>query len=282
MADESSNNPALDAFLSASSAPEAGRPPPEAPPQPQAPSPEPSKPEQPTPRPEAAPAAPVEEDAEPADDGSGTVPIAALRKAREDHKGRAARAEGVIAELRAQLEASKRPPPPAEQAEQRVPRQPPPDPARDPSGYHLWMQTERQNDKLDLSEAMLRRQLGDEAVEALQQEFKAAAQTDRSLWDKLYAAPDPYAWAHKQMQQMRVVRDVGTDPEAYRAKLRAEVEAEYRAKIEQQAPVSPVAGLPPSLANVRSSAPRGQTFSGPPPMEDIVGRQSGDIFQRRR
>src|SRR3954468_21348029 len=99
MADESSNNPALDASLSAGSTPEVGRPPPEAPPQPQAPSPEPSKPEQPKPRPEVAPAAPVEEDAEPADDGSGTVPIAALRKAREDHKGRAARAEGVIAEL---------------------------------------------------------------------------------------------------------------------------------------------------------------------------------------
>jgi hypothetical protein len=90
------------------------------------------------------------------------------------------------------------------------------------------------------------------------------------------------------MMQQRVVAEVGTDPDAYRAKMRAEIEAEVRAQLgagqggAAPPPVSPAAGIPPSLATVRSSAPRGQVFSGPPPIDDIVGRRSGDIFARQR
>jgi hypothetical protein len=42
-----------------------------------------------------------------------------------------------------------------------------------------------------MSEAMLRGQLGDEAVDAVQQEFRAAASKDETLWGKLYAQPHP-------------------------------------------------------------------------------------------
>jgi hypothetical protein len=285
MADE---NPALEAFLTAGSATEAPPPPPPDPSQATQPEPT-SKPDpkrateaKPQQAPAAAAEPPADEDDH--DDGSGTVPIAALRKTREDYKIRAARAEGELAGLRAQLEAATRPP--AQPAEQpRARRQPPPNPAQDPDGFYAWMQSELVDRTLNTSEAALRRQIGAEAVREVQTAFRAAATADPSLWNKLYDQPDPYEWAHQHVQQQRVISEIGSDPDAYKNKLRAEIEAQVRAEL-GTAPAapqsSPAAGIPPSLANVRSSAPRGQVFSGPPSMDDIVGRRSGDIFAKQR
>lgn len=291
-------NSQLEAFLSAGTPTEQVDPPQSAPPsqpqqaaEPEPKSPPPSKPKAgEAPRPDAASTKAQPEDADDGeqDDGSGTVPLAAFRKQREDYKMRAARAEGELAAMRAELEAiraraSQPAQPPAQQAGTAIP--PPPDPRHDPVGYSSWIQAQITNQTLNTSEILLRRQIGDEAVDKLVTDFTAAAQQDPSLWDKLHAQRDPYQWAHKQMQQQALLRDVGADPDAYRAKLRAEIEAEIRAQQGQGQPTapppSPVAGLPPSLANVRSSAPRGQTFSGPPAIEDLVGRRSGDLFQRR-
>ena len=47
----------------------------------------------------------------------------------------------------------------------------------------------------------------------------------------------------------RLHEEIGTDPVAYEAKIRAKIEAERGA---DPPPVSPAAGLPPSLANARS------------------------------
>jgi hypothetical protein len=67
----------------------------------------------------------------------------------------------------------------------------------------------------------------------------------------------------------RLHEEIGTDPAAYEARLRAKWEQEKGA----DPPVSPVAGMPPSLANARSSAPRGMNgFSGPPSLDDIFTR----------
>jgi hypothetical protein len=67
----------------------------------------------------------------------------------------------------------------------------------------------------------------------------------------------------------RLHEEIGTDPAAYEQKLRAKWEAERGA----DPLVSPVANLPPSLANARSSAPRGMNgFSGPPSIDDILKR----------
>lgn len=284
---ESTSNPALEAFLAAGQAADTPSPPASEIRQSQEPPPEPASPSPTKTAPEAASSAPAQPEADDPDDGSGTVPLAAHRKAREDWKGRHERLAGEAAELRRQLDALQRPPPPQPTQAQPAARQPPPDPARDPQAYHAWMQAERVNDKLDTSEVALRRVIGADAVRQLQDEFRQAAETDKTLWGKLYAAQDPYEWAHQWVQQQRVLREVGTDPDGYRNKLRAELEAEIRAQLgqgvggPQQPPQSPAAGIPPSLATVRSGAPRGQTFSGPPAIEDIVGRRSGDNFARR-
>jgi hypothetical protein len=70
-----------------------------------------------------------------------------------------------------------------------------------------------------------------------------------------------------------VVREVGDDPNAYEAKLRAKWEAE-RGQPEAPPRVSPAAGMQPSLAGQRSVAARtAPGFSGPPSLEDIFARK---------
>ena len=50
------------------------------------------------------------------------------------------------------------------------------------------------NDKLNASETMLRGRIGDQKVEDLIRQFKAAATADPKLFKALYAKRDPYRW----------------------------------------------------------------------------------------
>ena len=80
----------------------------------------------------------------------------------------------------------------------------------------------------------------------------------------------PYQWMIDNNATARLHEEIGTDPAAYEQKLRAKWESERGA---DPPPVSPAAGLPPSLANARSSAPRSSNgFAGPMAMEDILRR----------
>jgi hypothetical protein len=90
------------------------------------------------------------------------------------------------------------------------------------------------------------------------------------LWNELYSQPHPYQWMIDNNATARLHEEIGTDPAAYEARLKAKWESERSA---DAPPVSPVANLPPSLANARSSAPRGMNgFAGPPSLDDILTR----------
>lgn len=250
----------LDTFLGAEKEPV-----PEAPPEP-APQPEPEEIE------EAPDEAPAEQDDAPPEPrpGERTVPLAALEKQRRDHKERAAKLEGELAEVRRQFDEMKRaaqqPPPQQHQPQQPI------DPVQDPAGYHAQVQQIMLNERLNMSEMQLRRELGPEAVDAAITEFKQAMAKNPGLQAQLYQQPDPYAWMVKQVEVMRFQKEVGEDPAAYKARLRAEWEAEQGAA-QPAAPVSPAARLNPSLANVRSAAPRASgAWAGPTPMDDILRR----------
>jgi hypothetical protein len=252
----------LDTFLGG-----AGEPAPE-PQQEPAPPPEQQEPEE-----EAEGDPPEQEEApEPPKPGERTVPLAALeaeRAQRRDHKERAARLEGELAELRRQFDEAKR-------AAQQPPQQAQPpqqiDPVQDPAGYHAQVQQLMLNERLNISEMALRREIGEEKVEAVKAEFVQAMRSNPALQAQLYQQPDPYAWAAKQVEVMKLQREIGDDPAAYRAKLRAEIEAEMNAAqpAAPVAPVSPAARLAPSLANARSAAPRGSgAWAGPTPLEEL-------------
>jgi hypothetical protein len=272
------DNTQLDSFLATGTPPDGAQaPPPEPAPEP-SPAPEkpPSTPEKPAR--EAKPEEPHEPDEDEAlqhvqGGDNRTVPFSALEKVRNDWKSKAAAEKARADELNRQLEAIRRPP---EQPQPQPQYQPVPlDPVNNPQGFIAHMQREALNDRLNLSEMMLRKEIGAEAVSALVADFKQAAAQNPMLERQLQQQVHPYEWVRQQVEMIRLHRDVGDDPAAYRARVIAEERAKWEA--EQQGPrVSPAAGLPPSLANARSVAGRTtSTFTGPPTMDAILAGAAG-------
>ena len=259
----------LDAFLSSGSQPEAA----------ETPAPEPSKAS-----PEAAPtkAAPTtkepakaapepDDDAEPGEPAphEAIVPRTAYeqeRKRRQDWKSRADKAETERDMLAKQLEAAKAPPPQSTPPPQLEPI----DPVRDPEGYTRRMRGVVLNERLNTSEMLALEKHGKETIDAETEYFQRRTQADPRLWNELYSKPHPYQWMIDNNATARLHEEIGTDPAAYEARLRAKWESERGAA---PPPVSPAAGLPPSLASARSAAPRGSNgFAGPPSLADILTR----------
>jgi len=258
----------LDAFLSSGAQPEAA----------DTPAPEPSKaspeaaPEKSAPSAkEPAKAAPEPEDDEPGEPepGQPNVPRSAYekeRQRRQDWKSRASAAEAEKAMLLKQLEEARKPPPAATPPAMLEPI----DPARDPEGYTRRVRGVVLNERLNTSEMMALDKHGKEVIDAETEYFQKRTQADPRLWNELYSKPHPYQWMIDSNATARLHEEIGTDPSAYEAKLRAKWEAERGAA---PPPVSPAAGLPPSLASARSAAPRGTNgFAGPPSLSDILAR----------
>ena len=218
------------------------------------------------------PAAPEpEDDAEPGDPepGQPIVPRTAYEKERQRRQNwveRAGRAEAERDALAKQLAEAKKPPAPAAEP----PRFEPIDPAKDPVGYTRRVQGVMLNERLNTSEMMAVDKHGKEKIDAETAYFQQRAKTDPSLFQQLYSTPHPYQWMIDDNATARLHEEIGTDPAAYEAKLRARWESERGA---DPPPVSPVAGMPPSLASARSAAPRGSNgFQGPPSLADILTR----------
>jgi hypothetical protein len=261
----------LDAFLSSGAQPEAT----------ETPAPEPSKA-----APEAAPekSAPVKADKadkaapEPDDDADpgepapheAIVPRSAYQKERERRQNwveRAGRAEAERDALAKQLEEARKPSPPAATPPAMLE---PIDPARDPEGYTRRMRGVVLNERLNTSEMLALEKHGKETIDSETEYFQRRTQADPRLWNELYSKPHPYQWMIDNNATARLHEEIGTDPAAYEAKIRAKIEAERGAA---PPPVSPAAGLPPSLASARSAAPRGTNgFAGPPSLADILTR----------
>jgi hypothetical protein len=210
-----------------------------------------------------------DDDAEPGEPepGQPIVPRTAYEKERARRQNwveRASKAEAERDMLAKQLEDAKKGPPAP------PPRYEPIDPARDPEGYTRRMQGVVLNERLNTSEMMALDKHGKEVVDRETEYFQRRAQGDPRLWNELYSKPHPYQWMIDNNATARLHEEIGNDPTAYEAKLRAKWESERGAG---SPPVSPAANLPPSLANARSSAPRGTNgFAGPMSIEDILRR----------
>ena len=258
--------------------------PPEAPPAapeppPEAAAPKPEAKAEPTPKAATAKSEPDDDGPPPkALEGEDVIPLRAYedeRRKRNDWKARAVEAETRHKELQRQFEDAQRratAPPPQPQA----PPQPPPDPAADPRGFaqHLVQQQQAAllNERLNNSEMMLADKIGAEKLNEYVQEFRNLANADPTLFGKLYSQPHPYAWLTREVDRLRLVRDVGDDPAAFRAKIEAEARArwEQEAKAAPPAP-SPAAGMQPSLGTARSVAGRtAGAWTGEPSLDDVL------------
>lgn len=246
-----------------------------------------SAPVESTPAPKTEPAAkpaekatPEPEDTEPPQplEGEPVIPRRAYedeRRKRQDYKAQAARYEGELAALKKQLEDAKQAPPPQPQPQYQPP--PMPDFNQDPHGfmaaYEQRLQTRLLNDRLNTSELFLRDKIGPEKVDEYIGEFKQLAAADPTLYQKMYNEMNPYGWMVKETDRLRMLRDIGDDPAAYRARLEAEARAKWEAEQAangQQPAASPAAGMQPSLATARSVAARSETWSGEPSLEELV------------
>ncbi len=93
------------------------------------------------------------------------------------------------------------------------------------------------------------------------------------LRQQLLSSDDPVGVAVNWYQRKRVLSEVGTDPAAYREKLKAEIRAEMQGQ--QPAAPQPAAVMPSNLAGARNVGTRaGPAWSGPPKLDDILAHKS--------
>jgi hypothetical protein len=133
---------------------------------------------------------------------------------------------------------------------------------------------------VEMSERVLKQQHPD--YEEVRNVFAEAAKADPRLAMELVNHPFPAEFAYEQGKRLRMLQEIGDDPESYKARLREELMAELRSQ--GAAPAQPPAPrqsapVPKSLARAPSATaqtrdPRGRfapSDDGPTPLEDIIG-----------
>ena len=188
---------------------------------------------------EGAPAAPQTQEQH--------VPLAALeaeRKGRQDWKEKAIRYEEELKQLRQ---------PQQHYQPQQV------DPLQS-------MQQQIVNERFNTSEMLVKQAHAD--ADQVVEVFMEAAKANPALALALQQQRHPWDYAYKEGKRLAMLKEVGDDPAAYRAK----VEAEVRAQLQSQAPAQPQFNVPASLNGARSTAPRNAPgWTGPTAMTDILG-----------
>lgn len=180
------------------------------------------------------------------------VPVAALKAEREKRQA-----------LERELEAAR-----AKPAE--APK-PIPNPAEDPAGYHAAIREEFLVQRVDLSEELVRSQFSD--VDEKFETFKRHAANNPALVQQVLADRSPWLRMYREAEKMAAMDEIGSDPKAYRERLRAEILAEMKAERPSDPPKSsPPTSLPSSLASVRSAGSRTESvgYTGPTPLSEIV------------
>jgi hypothetical protein len=179
------------------------------------------------------------------------VPLAALeaeRRGRQDWKEKAIRYEEELKALRERT---------APAQSQQQPQQ------LDPIQQ---VRQEMLNERFNMSEMVARGKYAD--LDDVVETFKQACQTNPALGMALQQSANPYEYAYREGKRLQLLKEVGDDPAAYRAK----VEAEIRAQLQPQTPAGMT--LPASLAGARSAATRSApAFTGPTPL--------GSVFDNR-
>jgi hypothetical protein len=147
---------------------------------------------------------------------------------------------------------------------------PAPDVFEDPQGYQKHMeQTVNQavfQATLSMSRAAAVRQHGEDAVNA------AAASIDPSSaeYQAIISKADPFHELMEHHTRQQAMQEIGDDPAAYKARMkaeaRAEVEAEMATKEVKATPPAPSLAASPNVG-----ARSGPGWSGPTPLDKVLG-----------
>jgi hypothetical protein len=186
------------------------------------------------------------------------VPLAALeaeRKGRQDWKEKALRLEGQLEALNRSQQSQGT----QQQTQQQL------DPIQ-------VMEQRMLHQNLNFSERMARKEYGAELVDKAFEKFQELAKSNPTLHQQVMSSADPWDAVVQEYKKAALLEEVGTDPNAYREKVRAELLAELNqtngsTTAQQQA-------IPKSLAGARSAATRSApTFTGPTPFDAILGNK---------
>lgn len=196
------------------------------------------------------------------DDPQGShVPVSAFVKAREDWKQKATRADEQAKLYREENERLRK------QAE----------------SFQQFQQSQQQlspeqalearlfDERCNMSRMALLSEVKDESLlDQKAVEFAQLVQQDHTLADRMRNSPHPWKFVLDTVKQAAFLKEVGSDPDAYRAKVEAEIMAKLQA---QQPQTTAPLNVPASLNGARSVAPRNApTFSGPTPLGSIFNR----------
>lgn len=217
--------------------------------------------EQPEPEPEEKPE-PVEADEpeqpepkaeEPKEDGK-TVPLAALQAEREQAR-----------ELKRRLEALEQQVKPKQEPEKA------PDAWEDPDKRFAYegerIKAEFNARTLKQSRFFAERDFGKEEVDAAYAFFDANPHLSQSLVDE----PSPFHAAVETYRKHKAVQEIGSDPEAYKAKLREEIRREFEAEQVAKNVKSAAEAKAPSMAGQSNLGSRqGGEWVGPASLDDIL------------
>ncbi len=208
----------------------------------------------------------------------GTVPQKALHASREREKEARQEAENLrqqIAQMQGQIALL------AQQRQQPLPAadQAAPEPW-DP-GYTDYVQAplreQMQQQREQFSLTLANDKFGSDKVEEAYNAMRQGLTQDptvRAEYQRIMASPHPYGELVTWHQRRQAMAEIGTDLNAYREKLRAEIVAEMQANA--VAPAATPAAKPPmptAFSSARNEGPRSTpAYSGPKPLSEIMDR----------
>ncbi|MCB0133562.1 MAG: hypothetical protein KDD75_00440 [Caldilineaceae bacterium] len=227
-------------------------------------------------------------EAQPGDKQEGAAPPAeppvnegpsVPRKALEDERRKRQDLERQLAELAKTVQ---QPQPNPQQQQQpvqqrRMPERP--DPWVDPEGAARYDQMLFQHQLFEtrvITSKELMRSIKTD-FDDVEKVFIEAASADPYLEHQLISHPMPAKFAYEQGRRIMLMKEIGDDPEAYKARVREELMAELAEQqpTQQVQPAAVAPGTPKSLATTASTQPRNKngTFAsgGPASLEDILG-----------
>ena len=153
-------------------------------------------------------------DAPPASEPGQMVPLKALeeeRKGRQDWKEKAIRFEEELKHLR------------ASQGQQQPSQQ-----QQQPAPTTLTYESALLNERMNMSEMMVRQQHGDDDVDKALEVFQKAVQENPALGAQLAQQRHPWQFMFDQAKRIQAMSEIGSDPAAYRQRLRDEILAELQ------------------------------------------------------
>lgn len=242
-----------------------------------------AQPETTTEQPQAA--AEPSSEAEPQADDRGMVPVAALQAERQKAKRyteQVADFQKQLAEQRDQFEQRFAQLFGALQPRQAQPEQPQaPEIWDDPNAFvqHGVQQaiSPVMGQMQALQRGMAELQFKPDVVAEAEKAFNEAAvkgTIDPAVHARINNSPNPWAAAVQWHQQTQTMAEIGSDPAAYKQRLRDELKAELMAELQQGQPApaaqraAPV--MPSNFATGRNVGARsGPAWSGPPSLDDI-------------